>query len=136
MNLKKSLIVPGALLATLTMGSLAGCVSTVDSDIKPSSTASAGSGFSLSWGAEQKIDGMPTDIPYLEEYDNAKATGDEAKGEYELTINTGLSDAQADAGKLLEDAGFTSDGHVYTNDDWKVELSGNKGTVVYTIEKA
>jgi hypothetical protein len=136
MSFKKTLAIPAILLATLTVGSLSGCVSTTSSDVKTTSTAAAGSGVSLSWGSDQAITGMPTDIPYLKTYDNAKATGDEAKGSYVLTINTGSKDAKADAAKLLADAGFTDDKDVYSNSNWKVALSGNAGTVVYTIDKA
>ena len=137
MSFKKAAVVPAILLAALTSGSLAGCVSTTESDIKTTSTAEAETGgLGVTWGHDDKIEGLPEEIPYLDDYSSAKETGDEAKGEYELTIETSSKDAKADAAKKLTDAGFTASGSTYTTSKWKVTLVGKDGKVVYTIEKA
>ncbi|WP_431219339.1 hypothetical protein [Leifsonia xyli] len=136
MSLKKSLIVPAALLAALTVGSLTACVSQTTSDVKTTSSSAAGGGLNLEWGKNQTISGLPTEIPYLTQYSNAHATGDEAKGTFELTINGSSKDAQADASKKLTEAGFTAaDEDTFTSSKWTVDLSGTGGTVVYKINK-
>ena len=65
MTLKKTLVVPAMLLAALTLGSPTGCVTATTSDVKSTNAADSSAGLSVSFGQDEEIEGLPTEIPYL-----------------------------------------------------------------------
>jgi uncharacterized protein YceK len=136
MSLKKSLLLTAAVTA-LAVASLSGCASVATDDVKTTSTSAADSnGWSFSVdGKDTNLASLPSDIPFLTDYNEAKATGDQATGDFQLALKTGRTNAVKDAGTKLVGAGFTAKGTVYTTTKWKVTLEGTSGQVHYTIAK-
>jgi hypothetical protein len=134
MSLKKSLLLPAAVIAALAVGSLSAC-STSTSDVTTTSSPEAdGWSFAIS-GKDSAFSDLPSEIPYLTDYNESKATGDQTTGRFELALKTGSKNAVKDAGEKLVEGGFTASGKVYTSTKWKVTLEGTSGQVHYTIVK-
>jgi hypothetical protein len=135
MSVKKHFILPAALVAALAVGALSGCTSsTSESSVETTSTPDSGVSVEVN---PAEFEDLPKDIPFLDEYRDAKQDGDQATGDYTLDLTTDEKDAVQEAAKKLVAGGFIDEGdNVYTNSSWKITLSGSGGTVKYTIAKA
>ena len=130
-NTRTKLIIPAAIAAALTIGSLAGCSSsTGDSSSTPSASETTAS--------ETLPSGFPkSDVPLIDG-SILVARGDADNG-WSVTIQPKGKTGFADAKSKLESAGYTAAGTatdskaVYTNDKYTVAVGTPGVSVTYTV---
>ncbi|MGH1550379.1 hypothetical protein ACRAWB_14880 [Leifsonia poae] len=134
MTLKKTLLIPAALVAGLTVAALAGCATeTAASTAAPTSTSTASSVGT----ATDILETSAKSLPFIEDgVTESDGQGSEVTGDYTLTYKTTLADAKAEAAKLLKAGGLTDQGgDKYSNDKWTVTLEGTGSKVVYKLDR-
>lgn len=135
MTLKKTLLIPAALVAGLTAAALSGCTETTvtTSTSTPAATSTASSTDS----ALDALEDSAKALPFIETgVTEADASGSEVTGDYTVTYKTTLTDAKAEAAKALKDGGLTDQGgDKYSNNKWTVTLEGSGSKVVYKLDR-
>ena len=142
MTLKKTLLIPAALVAGLTVATLAGCSATKETISSPEPTSAA---TSTSAATPEPSVGAATDIledsakalPFIADgVTESDASGSGVTGDYTVTYKTTLADAKAEAAKVLKAGGLTDlGGDKYSNDKWTVTLEGTGSKVVYKLDR-
>ena len=136
--------VPAAIVAALTIGSLAACSSNGNSNYVTPQTASSSSSSSSAEGSSDgaKSEELPSDFPKddvpLVDGTVVVARGDKDNG-WSVTVQPSGKDAFADAKKALEDKGYTQQAGasdtaaVYTNDKYTVSVKTPGVSVTYSV---
>lgn len=135
--------VPAAIVAALTIGSLAACSSGGNTNYVSSHTPAASSSSSAGSSSEEaKSEELPSDFPKddvpLVDGTVVVARGDKANG-WSVTVQPSGKDGFADAKTALEGKGFTQQpgatdsSAVYTNDAYTVAVKTPGVSVTYNV---
>lgn len=136
--------VPAAIVAALTIGSLAACSSTGNTNYVSSHTPASSASSSASAGSsdESKSEELPSDFPKddvpLVDGTIVVARGDKDNG-WSVTVQPKGKDGFADAKSQLESKGYTAQPDatdskaVYSNDKYTVAISTPGVSVTYAV---
>ena len=136
--------VPAAIVAALTIGSLAACSSNGNSNYVTPQTASSSSSSSSSGGSSEGAtsETLPSDFPKNDvpiiDGTIVVARGDKVNG-WSVTVQPSGKTGFADAKSALEDKGYkvqpgaTDAAAVYSNGTYTVALTSSGTAVTYTV---